>query len=51
MRRIEYPKLPEGSVHPAVKKALCDVVDQCNAVIAEAEKMMKEGAGSGGKNG
>lgn len=51
MRRIECPRLPEGSVPPAVKKALQDVVDQCNAVIAEIEKLMKEGTGNGSKNG
>lgn len=51
MRRIEYPRLPDGSVSPAVKKALWEIVDQFNAVIAEVEKLTKEGVKNGGNNG
>lgn len=47
MRRIEYPRLPEGSVTPAVKKALWDLVDQINAVISEIENTAKGGSKNG----
>lgn len=50
MRKIEYPRLPEGSVPPAVKKALWDLVDQINAVITEMERLTKEGAKNGSQN-
>ena len=51
MRRIEYPRLPEGSVPPVVKKALWDLVDQINAVISEIENTNKGGSKYGGNNG
>lgn len=51
MRRIEYPKLPEGSVSPAVRKALWDMVEQINAVISEIENVAKEGMNNGRNDG
>jgi hypothetical protein len=47
VRKIEYPRLPEGSVPPAVKKALWDLVDQVNAVISEIENTTKGGSKNG----
>lgn len=48
MRRIEYPRLPEGSASPAVRNAIRELVDQVNVVIAEMEKKLKEDTKHGG---
>lgn len=47
MRHIEYPRLPEGSVSPAVRNAIRDLVDQMNASLAEMENRIKGGSGNG----
>lgn len=51
MRKIEYPRLPEGSVSPAVKKALYDLADQMNMALTELENRIKGGSKNGGNNG
>lgn len=46
IRRVEYPRLPEGSASPQVKAALQELTDQINAAIREIESIISQGGQS-----
>ena len=40
IKRIEYPRIPDGSTSPQLKNELRKLVDQINAAISDIEQTM-----------